>query len=229
MKAFVCASSLVVVLAAAIGAGRLSAEGKNDKPKSEAQPRTRIALLNLTYVIKNYDKYNQFQVEIKKMIEPFKSRDQELREELEELGVQAEKMKEPLSPIVPAKAEQIEGTLPPKSASKLPEDVEKRVKVLRREIEDNSAEAKQVLGKRSDREMQVLFQDVAEAARRYARANDIELVLHYNDAVTKADYDSAQNIGRKLNTGSLCPLYSVPGMDISKELVKQLNEEFRNN
>ncbi len=90
-------------------------------------------------------------------------------------------------------------------------------------MEDNQAEAKVVLGKRSDDEMKTLFLDVYEAAQRYAASHDFELVLHYNDAVTKEDFLSSQNIARKLNTGALMPLITMPSLDISRELVSMLN------
>ena len=52
--------------------------------------RTRIALLNLTYVIKNYDKYKHFQEEIKGIVEPFQTKDADLRHQLEELRKKVE-------------------------------------------------------------------------------------------------------------------------------------------
>ena len=84
-------------------------------------------------------------------------------------------------------------------------------------------EAKMKLGKRSDDEMKILFMDVYDAAQRYAASHDFELVLHYNDAVTEADFLSAQNIARKLNTGALMPLYYQRSMDISMDVVRMLN------
>jgi Skp family chaperone for outer membrane proteins len=201
-------SSLILAAVILIGAGRLWAENKDKK----TTPPTRIALLNLTYVVKNYDKYKHFQDEIKHVMAGYQKQDEKLRAQLEKLRVQAEKNKDN-SPIVPAKAE----------------DLEEKAKKLQRELEDNQAKAKKVMGKRSDEEMKLLYHDVEQAAKRYAASHDIDLVLHYNDAVAPEDYMSTQNIARKLNTGALMPLYWTKNTDISKELVEILNQDAEKN
>jgi Skp family chaperone for outer membrane proteins len=179
--------------------GQAPPGGAAQTPAQPTQARTRIALLNLTYVIKNYQKYQHFQNEIKGIVEPFQTKDADLRRQLEELQKKAQ-------------------AAPPPS-----EDLTRQAKEVQRRLEDNSAEAKLILGKRSDDEMKILFMDVYEAAQRYATSHDFELVLHYNDAVTKDEFLSAQNIARKLNTGALMPLYMMPSMDISQEVVRVLN------
>ncbi len=183
-----------------------SPAGQNRPTQTAAEPKTRIALLNLTYVIKNYLKYQNFQKEIKSQIEPFQKRDSELRKQLEELRKKAETAK-------PSEREALE----------------REAKEIQRKLEDNAAEIKGALGKKSDDEMKILFTDVFDAARRYAAAHEFELVLHYNDAVTPEDFMSPQNIARKLNTGALMPLYAAPGMDISREIVEMLNYNLRPN
>lgn len=184
--------------------GPLSGQGQTpqtpQQTATQSTPaRTRIALLNLTYVIKNYEKYKHFQEEIKGIVEPFQTKDANLRHQLEELRKKIE-------------------TNPSQR-----DEVERKAKEIQRQVEDNSAEAKLKLGKRSDDEMKILFMDVYEAAQRFATSHDFELVLHYNDAVTKEDFLSAQNIARKLNTGALMPMYFVPSMDISMDVVRMLN------
>lgn len=231
-------AGLVVAAAIVVGASRLWAESKGKKPA----PRTRIALLNLTYVIKNYEKYQHFQEEIKRTVEPFKKKDGKLRAQLEKLGVQARSaMNEhpgivTLSPlpavtatksadkkktkkdaeIVPAKAEK--PVEPAKTAG-----LEEKIKKLQRALEDNSAEAKMVLSRKSEEEMKTLFMDIYQAAERYAASHDLDLVLHYNDAITKEDYFSAANIARKLQSGACMPLYTTESMDISKDIADVLN------
>jgi Skp family chaperone for outer membrane proteins len=196
-------SGLILAALVLIGAGRLWAESQDEKPA----PRTRIGLINLTYVIKNYSKYQHFQEEIKQIVAPLQKHDQKLRAQLDKLRAQAQTKKEDSS-LVPVKAE----------------DLEEKAKKIQRELEDNSEKAKRILGKRSDEEMRLLYRDVEQTAKRYAAAHELDLVLHYNDAITEADYYSTQNIARKLNTGALMPLYMTPGVDISKELVQLLEK-----
>lgn len=172
-------------------------------PPATAAPRTRIALLNLTYVIKNYEKYKHFQEEIKSIIEPFQKRDTELRQAMENLRKEA--------------GPGVSQTNPP------PADLERRGKDIQRQMEDNQAEAKVRLGQRSDEAMKIFFLDVYDAATRYATSHDFELVLHYNDAIDRKDFLSAPNIARKLQTGALMPLICVDSLDISKDIVNMLN------
>jgi Skp family chaperone for outer membrane proteins len=181
--------------------------GQARPSQAAAAPKTRIALLNFTYVIKNYEKYKNFQKDIQAKIEPFHKKDTELRRQLEELRKKAEAVKT----AQPAEREALE----------------REGKEIQRKLEDNAAEVKAELGKKSDDEMKILFTDVFDAARRYAAAHEFELVLHYNDAVTPEDFMSPQNIARKLNTGALMPLYAAPGMDISREVVDMLNYNLR--
>ena len=201
MRTMFCTGSLVVALAALVGAGRLWAESKEQKP-AKAALRTRVGLVNLTYVIKNYGKYQQFQHEMKESVATFQARDRKLRAQAEKLTKGKDN-----SPIIPAKSE----------------DVQEKLKKIQREIEDNSAKARKVLGKKGDEEMKMVYMDLEEATKRYAEAHDLDLVMHYNDATTKEECYSVPNISRKLQSGALMPLYAAPGMDISEELVKILN------
>lgn len=203
MKKTVLAMGGLIVVGGLCYVGSLSGQTPpaNTPPQTtQAAPaRTRIAILNLTYVIKNYEKYKNFQAEIKGIVEPFQTKDANLRRQLEDLKKKLEES--------PSQGEEIQ----------------RRAKDIQRQLEDNSAEAKLRLGKRSDDEMKILFMDVAEAVQRYAASHDFEMVLHYNDAVTKEDFFGAQNIARKLNTGALMPLYYQPSMDISLDVVNLLN------
>jgi Skp family chaperone for outer membrane proteins len=164
-------------------------------------PRTRIALLNMTYVMKYYPKFTAYQNELKQTLQPFQDKDKGLR-------AQAETIAKDMS-------------IPGKDQLTL-EKLTKDLKDIKRGIEDNDQAARLVLSKRSDEQMKVLYLDVVDAASRYARAHDFELVLHYNDAVTREDFLSPANIGRKLQNGALTPLYAVPGLDISREVVENL-------
>jgi Skp family chaperone for outer membrane proteins len=207
MRAVLWMSGVVVALAVVIGTSRLWAESKAN---NRAAPRTRIAIVNLTYVIKNYDKYKQFQEEMKALIGPIQKRDAELREQFKELRDKAEKLNKST-----AKNE--------KSGEK--KELEEKAREIQKQLTEIGEETKKKLAKRSDEEMKTLFKDVEEAARDYAGAHDIDLVLQYNDAITKEDYYSGQNIARKLSASGLMPLYVSEGMDISKDILDNLNKK----
>jgi Skp family chaperone for outer membrane proteins len=178
------------------------------QPAAQAPARTRIALLNLTYVLKNYVKYQRFQEEVKAVIDPFQNKDKELRGRLETLRKQADESAKS-NPSTPNT------------------ELERQAKDIQRQLEDNSTEAKLQLGKRTENEMKILYGDVYEAAQRYATSHDFDLVLQYNDATTPEDFMSAQNIARKLQTGALMPLYWPRSIDISQEVTNALNYNAR--
>jgi Skp family chaperone for outer membrane proteins len=173
---------------------------------TQAEPRTRIALLNLAYVIKNYKKTETFQAEIKAEFKNYEQRAQFKKKQLEELAKHATDQK--------TTPEQREGD-------------EREATKLKREIEDINNEAKQILGKKGDEQMVILYREIQDAAQRYAVAHNYEAVFHYIDATTQADYYSPGSIIRKLQTPSLMPMYQAPGLDISYEVVMALNAAYR--
>jgi Skp family chaperone for outer membrane proteins len=202
MKRFFRAGGVLLIVAALALAGR---SWSQTKPQPQP-PRSRVALVNLTYIAKKYDKAKAFQTEMKTALEPYQIKDAELKRHYESLEKQ---FKDPATP--PAKRDQLE----------------KQMKALQRQMEDYQDDAKKVISEKHDAQLIVLYRDIREAATRYAKAHDIELVLHFNDAVEEADRDNPMNIARKMQAGGCIPLYAVPGMDISNEVLEILHEKKR--
>jgi Skp family chaperone for outer membrane proteins len=194
----------ILALGAMLAVDRLPAQQAGaPAPAAAPAPRTRIALLNLTYVIKNYERFKTFQEEMKKAFLPYQDKDRKLKSEAELL------------------AKEIQTLTPAQEPSR--EELTRKLKNLQRDIQDNNETAKSFLGKKTDEQMKILYLDIMEAATRHARGHDFELVLHYNDATSKEDFYSSPNIARKLQAGALMPLFAVGGLDISKEVVESLN------
>jgi Skp family chaperone for outer membrane proteins len=202
MKGLVRTGSVLVVLAALVFVSRSWSEPQKPPPA----PRTRIALVNLSYVVKNYERFKSFQAEMKEQVEKYQKRDKELGAEVERLAKEA--------------------TGPDDTAERR-EEIEKQTRKLMREREENSLEAKKLISKKSDEQVIGLYKDVRRAAEKYAKAHDFEIVLHYNDAIDDADLDSAPNVMRKMQAGAAMPLYVAPGLDISREIVAALNAALR--
>jgi Skp family chaperone for outer membrane proteins len=192
---------------AAYPGNRIQAQQPGTAPSrpAAAEPRTRIALLNLAYVIKNYKKTETFQGEIKAEFKTFEARAQAKKAQMEQLAKHGSD---------------------PKTTAEQREQDEKSITQLKREIEDINAEAKSVLGKKSDEQMVILYREIQDAAGRYAMAHNFEAVFHYLDATTQQDYYSPNMIVRKLQSPSLMPLYQAPGLDISVEVVMALNAAY---
>jgi Skp family chaperone for outer membrane proteins len=175
--------------------------------KQPPAPRSKVAMVNLMQVIKNYKKFTAFQEDIKSEIEPFQKRDKEYKTQIEDL---AKDLKD--------------GEL----TADAREEIEAKLRKLRNKMEDNSEKAKKLLSKSNDKQMLTLYKEVHKAVGDYAKAHDLELVFHYNDAAEDSDeYWTPANVARKMQAGSAMPVYMAPGLDITKEIIKILNDKFR--
>ena len=174
-------------------------------PSAARAPQTKIALCNLSAVIKGYKKYQSFQSEIQNDVKKYQDQDRKIREQIKNCMEWIQKAETPAD----KKAE-----------------YEKYLTGYKHQLEDNTAEGKAVLGKKSDEQMVILYKEVREVAQRYAASQGIELVLHYNDADEKAEpaiFHSPANVARKMQAGACMPLVFAPGMDITAELIRMLN------
>jgi Skp family chaperone for outer membrane proteins len=166
-----------------------------------AMPRTKIAIINLQAVVKKYQKWADFEAGYKGDYDKFNA-------EFERKKAEAVKWKTQLQqPDCPNR-----------------DEIEQRLRTLDREAQDLGDNAKKYLTKRRDDQAVQIYREVREAVTAYARANDIELVMHYNDAIAQADLDHPMNIQRKLQTGACMPMYYLPGMDITDAVANMLNQ-----
>jgi Skp family chaperone for outer membrane proteins len=246
MKTLLRWGCVVAAVAVVVVVGRLGAE---DKAKKSA-PRTRIGTVNLSYVIKKYDKYLHFQEEIKSIMEPLQKREAKLRARLEKIRPQyaggAIQNGRPVPPMPPSPSGI---TLPdylekPGSTKKSvkkpaktdeeseeeeedkPKDAAAEALQIQRQLEDLKAEATRKLSNRGDEAIRAIYIDVQAIVNRYAETHGLDLVMHYNDAISKEEYLSPQNIARKLSTGALMPMYEGKGIDISEDITEALNKKY---
>lgn len=194
------AFSLVAVLLG--GLGWLGGDIVAQTGARPAGSGNRIALINLSHVLKNYQKASAFNNEMKEMMTPF-----------------TQKQK--------GKAAQYEALV--KEAQSKPDQrelYEKQLRQLKRELEDAANEAQQSIGKKQDDMLVLLFKEIQEACQRVAMAQGYDMVFHYNDATTSQEYWSPMNIARKLQAGACMPLYYGQGVEITNEVVNALNAAY---
>jgi len=185
---------------------RLFAQPAGPPGVAGAEPRTRIALVNLGHVIKNYNKFKQFQEELKKAVEPYQLRDKQIVGQIE--------------------AHQKALQDPTKSAAEK-ETLEKNLRTYQRQREDNANDVKALVGKKNDDQMVILYREMQDVAQRYAVSHNFDLVLHYNDALPNTpDYYTPMNVARKMQAGACVPVYAANGMDISIQLIQTLNASY---
>ena len=205
MKRTVAYVAGVLALGVAVYAGsRLMAQG-GAAPAKAAAPSTRVALINLPYVIKNYEKYKNFisqmQAEEKKYADDIKSKK----------DAQERKAKDLQGVVDPAKKESIEG----------------EIKNLQRDIEDLAGKARKELNKKGTDMMVLVYKEVRDAAWRHAQSNNFDMVLHFEDGTTPDEMNSPVAIMRKIQAGGCIPLYWNPALDISGHVLYALNAAYK--
>jgi RNA polymerase sigma factor (sigma-70 family) len=179
---------------------------QEEAAKAAPESRTRIALLNMSYVIKHYDEYKVLQETVKKQVTFFQERVNASRTRIERWSQEL--------------------TAPGLNAEKR-DWLERDIKAEQRKVQDDQEEAKRMVGKLSDDQTVALYKKVQDAASRYARAHDIDLVLHYSDTTPDdRDYYSPTNVTRKIQAGTFMPLYWKPEIDISKAVVRAMNAAY---
>jgi Skp family chaperone for outer membrane proteins len=168
------------------------------------QPETKIRVMNLSYVIKNYKKWEAFQKEYKDKLEAFDKQLKPMKDDYDKYDKEIKKAETP-------------------AATK--EDYGKKMREIQRVMQDKAEDYKKVLAEFEGNSFTTIYNDVKNMTERYARSKRIELVMHYNDGTTEAEINTPTNIGRKMGQGACFPLYTAPGMDISKDVVNYLNAE----
>jgi Skp family chaperone for outer membrane proteins len=168
--------------------------------------QTRIGLINMVQVLKNYKKFQNFEQKMRDQTAAAENTLKPFKDDL--IKLQAE-MNDPKTTT--QRKEEIQNLASRRSAdAKL-----KQEEIQRDLVKANGEYVKQV------------YKEVEEVVNGYARANNLELVLYYNDAITADDYYNPETIKRKLMTpAALIPMVVAPGMDISDQIVTTLNAKF---
>jgi outer membrane protein len=202
---------LVMAAMAALGVAiylgtQLWAQQPGQPMRAPTPASPKIGMVNVIYLVKGYHKYAVNNVEIEK------------------INKQYDEKSKPMEKAI--KDWQVVGS-DPKSSQADREKAEEAIRSWKRNYDDLVNEYKKVVGKKKDEQMVQLYKEIEQAVQTYAVANGFHLILHYSDALSEADKNSAMNIQRKLimpgNAGALAPLYIANCMDVSNDVLNNLN------
>jgi len=197
---------VVGVAAIAVAAYLGSRLWANPGQPGTASPKTKVAILNLKYVVMNYQKWKDFTERLKGSYKSYEDKVTGFNNQLESIKKQL----------------QAAGT----DAAKQ-EQLKKDATNIQRQMQDLAEEAKNTLGKQEGDEMVIIYKEIATAVSQFAVSNDIDLVMHYNDATTSEEMYSMGNIQRKMVTGPFIPLYwKQNDVDISPQILQMLNTRY---
>jgi Skp family chaperone for outer membrane proteins len=160
----------------------------------------------MVQVLKNYKKAQGFENQIR---DRAKAMEAQLKPYQEKLNKLRDEMQNPATPQARKEQAAQEG------------------KKLTFEATDKEETLKKELLKINNDYVKQVYKEVEETVTAYARANNYELVLFYNDVVTAEDFYHPETIKRKLQLpAALMPMVVAPGMDISDQIVNTLNARF---
>jgi Skp family chaperone for outer membrane proteins len=195
------------LVAAIYVVNQLRAQQGGANQQAAAQPlRTRVALVNLAQVIKNYDKYKAFEVQ--------------WQNEYKDVEKSFDAKKTLLTQYQTAMQD-------PKTDQPTKDAYEKKMRDLQYEMQTMGEDAKKTLGKKRDDMFVQIYREIEDAVTRCARSYDLELVMHFNDAVGTADKYHPVNITRKMQSSACMPLYVTNGMDITDYITQVLNQSYK--
>ncbi len=201
-------SVILAGLATLAGGAYLGSQGRaqnGNQPASApkvAPLQTRIGLINMGQVIKNYNKFKVYQDQMKREMEPI------------------QKQIEAKNAAITGKQTQ---AADPKTAPATREQLEREMKVMKREAQDMVDEVNNKLTKQRVDQLVTIYKDVQQAVTAYARSNGFELVMQYSDAVDPAEKYSATSLQQKLGNMACFPVYNHDQMEITAVVTDMLN------
>jgi Skp family chaperone for outer membrane proteins len=169
-------------------------------------PKTKMAVVNLSQVVKKYAKWQEFEKSYKNYLD-------QLKAEFDKIKLPGVELKDRLAKMAPDDSNR--------------EKVQQQLKDVERRMQDYDEEAKKKLSKWQEDTLVQIYHEVHDAIETYARSNDIEMVMHFNDAISPAELYHPYNVQRKMQSIALMPVYVTPGMDITDIIVNNLNHRLQ--
>ncbi len=202
MKKFAILSGLGVaaVLVGLYAGGEASAQNK----ATSAAARTRVAIVNIGEVFKNYKKFTKLREDLKQM-------DQKYVEMLKAKAARLEKLQEEY------KAAQ--------TTAQRKEQIESEAKHIKFEMDDIKAKAGKEIGKMQEEQLTMIYREVDSVVREIARAHDYDLVFRYNEDWDKDTYWTSAKVMARLNQ-PFWPMYYDPSLEITSQVVTLMNQKF---
>lgn len=190
---------------------RLDTKSANNSPNSKvpATGTTRVAVINLGYVLNKYERASALK--------------EEMHAEVKKMGEEAKRIQEMLNVLQMAiqKGDFKNGTK---------EEYEEKMIAGRRRLEDLNRLAQTKLGKATQSQLMTLWSDIHAAVKDYSAQHNIDLVIAYGEPIQKDANTVFQDTQRRLHAidqGGSAPFFMAPGVDISESVTDFLNKRYR--
>jgi Skp family chaperone for outer membrane proteins len=200
-KASILVGLVVLGVAAYLGT-RVGAQ-QPAQPAAQQPAPTRIGMLNMVEVVKNYKKAQNMESELRRVQQEWDNKLKPFRDQMN-----AFKGKYQSPGLSQAEREQIE----------------RDVRKLQIDGTNMEEDAKKDLAKRSGEVYKQIYREVEDAVNRFASSNGYAAVFFYNDAVTPDEKYNPTNVARKFSLpAAAMPIYIAPQVDITSFICNNLN------
>lgn len=170
-------------------------------------PRTRIALVNVASIIRNYEKFKNANANIKS----------------EALNLDATlKAKKQAILDRQTQAQNSAANLSPEQKTQMAHDL----RAMERDFDDQAADMKQHLQKEELELMVQVYRELEDTVKAYALSADLDLVLQYSD-VPPEEANNPNAVARRVGTPGTMPIYVNAGMDITNAIIGIMNQNLR--
>ncbi len=170
-------------------------------------PRAKVGYVNYGAIFKNYDKAADYKKEIEDIVKPLLP---------EATGIKIEMAN--LKRVVES------ATASPEEAVNARDGIGKH----QRRLDELDKIALDMIGKLQEVHLVTLWADIKVAITKHAKSQDLDVVLANADGVPETD--DFPHVKRKINAldaGGTFPIYIRPGIDITSDVVAQLNKAYR--
>ena len=172
---------------------------------ASAMPGTRVAVVNINKVLKNYNKAQSLNAAIRSKVQGYAKVINEKKEAIQK--AQAELAK-------------------PTTTQQQKEEYEKQIVNLQRSLQDLDNEARKSIGKEQGDIAVQIFKEIELVIKAVATSNNFDIVLSYPDATDEAEMYTQENVVRKLATQAAMPLFYKPHVDMTNAVIQTLNTSY---
>jgi Skp family chaperone for outer membrane proteins len=168
-------------------------------------PGTRVAIVNINKVLKNYNKAQTLNNQIKVKVQAYAKQMNDLRDQMQR--AQAELTK-------------------PTTTPPMKEQLEKQIVNIQRQLQDIDNDARRVIGKEQGDVAIQIFREIEGVIKAVATSNNFDIVLSYPDATDDNEMYVQENVVRKLATQAAMPLFYKPHVDMTAAVIQTLNVSY---
>ncbi len=207
MKRTLTLAAGILALGATAYFGSQLAAQHGAQPAQATALRNKIAVFNMSEVIKGYKRWQDF--------------DNQRTASLKEQEGKFAKFKADIA----TKQEAMTRVTATDTAGR--DKIEREIKAIQRQATELQEDLQRQYQKWEQDQVTTIYKEIEGVCNDIARAYNVELILHYTDPITPEEKYHPMNLARKLQSSGVTPIYMAGGIDISKWILDNLNKRYQ--